>query len=85
MSLAEGKALLAAAQQHLVNGQCQGIACALRAVRMPDWASRDGTNARSERSLVWSTYKALGFDIVGARGGRQGHLSVHSLRWFPLA
>ena len=45
MSLAEGKALLAAAQQHLVNGQCQGIACALRAVRMPDWASRDGTNA----------------------------------------
>ena len=28
MSLAEGKALLAAAQQHLVNGQCQGIASA---------------------------------------------------------
>ncbi|UUZ76922.1 ISKra4 family transposase [Polaromonas sp. P1(28)-13] len=28
MSLAEGKALLAAAQHHLVNGQCQGIASA---------------------------------------------------------
>ena len=28
MSLAEGKALLAAAQQHLVNGQCEGIASA---------------------------------------------------------
>ena len=28
MSLAEGKALLAAAQQHLVNGQCEGIALA---------------------------------------------------------
>lgn len=28
MSLAEGKALLAAAQQHLVNSQCQGIASA---------------------------------------------------------
>ena len=26
MSLAEGKALLAAAQQHLANGQCDGIA-----------------------------------------------------------
>ena len=42
MSLAEGKALLAAAQQHLVKSQCEGIASA-HAVKEsePKWGLSD--------------------------------------------
>ena len=49
MSLAEGNALLAAAQQHLVSGQCEGIASAHAHCEQCD--ARSGVKGSHQRQI----------------------------------
>ena len=79
MSLAEGKALLAAAQQHLVSGQCDTIAsehaqcdhCQAR-LGLKGWHQR-----QIKTVLAWLSSRALAFVIASAQARRE---ELHSAR-----
>ena len=87
MSLAEGKALLAAAQQHLVSSQCQGISSAHAHCDHCD--ARLGLKGWHQRQIKtvfsWSMCKVPGFATVAARTNPLALPSALSHCWYPPA
>ena len=80
MSLAEGKALLAAAQQQLVNGQCEGIV--LAHAQCEECDAKLGVKGWHQRQIrtVFGLVSVQSPRVRYCRcAGRQGHLqSTHS-------